>query len=106
VVTIDDFKKLEFKVAEILSAEPHPDADKLLVLKIKVGEDEKQLVAGIREFYPPEELPGKKIVIVNNLEPAVIRGVESQGMLLAASTSSKLSLLIPEKEIKSGAKVR
>ena len=104
--TIDDFKKFEFKVAQIESAEPHPNADKLIVLKLRVGEVQKQIVAGIRLHYTFEELVGKKIVIIDNLEPAVIRGVESQGMLLAASDETRLSLVTPEREISSGARVK
>lgn len=104
--TLDDFKKFEFKVAQIETAEAHPNADKLLVLKIKVGETCKQIVAGIRQHYSLEELPGKKVVIVDNLDPAVIRGVESQGMLLAASDETRLTLVVPEREIASGSKVR
>lgn len=104
--TIDDFKKFEFKVAQIEAAEPHPNADKLIVLKLRVGEVQKQIVAGIRLHYTPEELVGKKIVIIDNLDPAVIRGVESQGMLLAASDDTRLTLVTPEKEIASGARVK
>jgi len=104
--TLDDFKKFEFKVAQIEAAEPHPNADKLIVLKLRVGEVQKQIVAGIRLHYTPEELVGKKIVIIDNLDPAVIRGVESQGMLLAASDETRLSLVTPEREISSGARVK
>ena len=106
MVTIDDFRKLEFKIAQIKAVEPHPNADKLYILRIQVGETEKSIVAGIRPFYQIGELIGKKIVVVANLEPAVIRGVESQGMLLAASEGEILSLVIPEREIPTGAKVR
>ncbi|MBP9865390.1 MAG: methionine--tRNA ligase subunit beta [Candidatus Omnitrophica bacterium] len=104
--TLDDFKKFEFKVAQIEAAEPHPNADKLIVLKLRVGEVQKQIVAGIRLHYTPEELVGKKIVIIDNLDPAVIRGVESQGMLLAASDETRLSLVTPEREVSSGARVK
>lgn len=106
MVSIKDFAALELKTAVIEEAAPHPDADRLYVLKIRVGEETKQIVAGIRLFYGEEELKGKTIVVVNNLEPAVIRGVESQGMLLAASTDETLTLLVPERPIPSGAKVR
>jgi len=104
--TLDDFKQFDFKVAQIESVEPHPNADKLLILKLRVGDVEKQIVAGIRLHYTPEELVGKKIVIINNLEPAVIRGVESQGMLLAASDETSLSLVTPERAVSSGARVK
>jgi methionyl-tRNA synthetase len=106
MVSYEDFKKLELRIAEVLAAEPHPNADRLYVLTIRVGEAEKKIVAGIRLHYRPEELIGKKIVVVNNLEPAVIRGVESNGMLLAASEGESLTLLVPEKPISTQAVVR
>jgi methionyl-tRNA synthetase len=76
------------------------------VLEIQIGDQKKQIVAGIRLHYGIEELKGKKIVVVNNLEPAVIRGVESQGMMLAANDASQIVLLSPDREIASGAAVR
>jgi methionyl-tRNA synthetase len=85
VITYDDFKKLELKVAKILSAEAVPGATKLLKLQIDLGTEQRQIVAGIALAYKPEELVGKSIVVVANLAPAVIRGVESNGMLLAAT---------------------
>lgn len=106
MITLDDFKKLEIKIAEIETIAPHPNADKLYVLGIKVGEIRKTLIAGIRLHYGEAELKGKKIVIIDNLEPAVIRGVESQGMLLAASDGEKLTLVVPERPISDGAKVK
>ena len=106
MITIDDFKKLELRVAVIETAEPHPNADRLFVLKVKVGEERKTIVAGIRAHYGADELTGKKIVIVNNLEPTVLRGVESQGMLLAASDDTSLTIVSPERPIDDGAKVR
>ncbi|MBI4971100.1 MAG: methionine--tRNA ligase subunit beta [Candidatus Omnitrophica bacterium] len=105
-VPFEEFKKLEFRIAEIIAASAHPNADKLVVLKLRVGDREKQIVAGIRLHYPPETLVGKKIVIVDNLEPAVIRGESSEGMLLAASEGEALTLVVPEKDIPSGAKVK
>lgn len=106
MASYEDFQKLEIKVAEIESAAPHPNADRLYVLGIKVGEARKQIVAGIRAHYTEEQLKGKKIVIIDNLEPAVIRGVESQGMLLAASDATTLTLVVPERPISDGAKVK
>jgi methionyl-tRNA synthetase len=105
-ITIDEFAKVELRVATIKAAEPHPKADRLLVLKIDLGAEERQLVAGIRAHYTPEELIGKQIVVVANLQPAVLRGAESQGMLLAASDGEKVIVLSPEKPIAAGAKVR
>ncbi len=106
MVSFDDFKKLEIKVAQIETVSPHPNADRLYVLGIKVGEVHKTIVAGIRAQYNEEELKGKKIVIVDNLEPALIRGVESNGMLLAASDDTTLSLIVPDRMISDGAKVK
>jgi len=106
LIPFEEFKKLELKVAEIIAASDHPNADKLVILKIRVGEQEKQIVAGIKAHYPPASLIGKKIVIVDNLEPAVIRGETSEGMLLAASDETTLTLVVPEKDIPSGAKVK
>ena len=106
MVSIDDFKKLELRIAEILSVEPHPRADRLWVLRIRIGEEERIVVAGIRMAYgEPSALVGKKVVAVANLAPAEIRGVTSEAMLLAASQEGALTLLVPEREIPSGAKV-
>src|SRR3989338_4585287 len=106
MVSFKDFQALDIRVAEILDAKPHPNADRLYVLDIKVGEEQKQIVAGIRLHYSISELVGKTIVIVNNLEPATIRGVQSNGMLLAASDGDRVVLLTPDREVPSGAQVR
>ncbi|NOZ23734.1 MAG: methionine--tRNA ligase subunit beta [Planctomycetes bacterium] len=106
MITFDEFKKLELKVAEVKSAEDHPDADKLTVMQIDVGGEQKQIVAGIKGHYSNEELVGKKIVVVNNLAPAKLRGVESNGMLLAAvAGDGAVVLLAPEKDVASGTAV-
>jgi tRNA-binding protein len=105
-VSLEDFKKIQLKVAVIESVEPHPNADRLYILKIKTGDIQKQIVAGIRKHYTEEELKGKKIVIVDNLEPAVIRGVESNGMLLAASDNDMLTVIAPERPIADGALIK
>ena len=106
MVSLKEFQELELRVAEVVHAEPHPNADRLYVLKIKVGDETKQTVAGIRKNYSREELVGKKVVVVNNLEPATIRGVESGAMLLAASEGDKVILLTPDRDIPSGTAVR
>ncbi len=106
MVTIDDVKKLGLRIGEIVGVEDHPNADKLYVLKVKLGEEERQLVAGIKKYYSPEALLGKKIVVITNLKPAVIRGVESQGMLLAADSGELVSLLTVDKDVPSGSEVR
>lgn len=106
MATIEQFRELELKVARVLEARPHPDADKLLVLGIDTGAERKEIVAGIARHYRPEELVGKLIVVVNNLEPAVIRGVTSQGMLLAAQDGETLTVVSPERAVSPGAAVR
>ena len=105
MITYDDFKKLELKVAKVLSAEPVPGATKLLKLMIDLGTEQRQIVAGIALAYKPEELVGKSIVVVANLAPAVIRGVESNGMLLAATGDGKLCVLTPDREMAPGSPV-
>jgi|TARA_B100001079_G_scaffold45637_1_gene36974 methionyl-tRNA synthetase len=105
-ISIDDFAKVELKTAKVLEVEKVEEADKLLRLQIKIGEENRQIVAGIAEHYSPEELVGKKIVVVANLKPAVIRGVESNGMLLAVSTNDSVVLVTPEDtDVPSGLKV-
>jgi methionyl-tRNA synthetase len=107
-ITIDDFARVQLRVADILSAERIEGAKKLLRLRIRVGEgDERQLVAGIAETYVPEDLPGRQIVVVANLQPATIRGVQSQGMLLAATDAAGAAILLtPEKPVAAGSKVK
>ena len=105
VVTIEDLKKMELIVAEVLEAKDHPNADKLYVLRIKTGEEEKQIVAGIRGSYTKEQLIGRRIVVVNNLEPVVIRGEESNGMLLAVRDEKGVALLGPDRSVPAGSLV-
>lgn len=85
VLGFQDFQKMKLLTAEIVSAVAHPRADKLTIMQVKVGERTKQIVAGIREFYTPEQLIGKTIIIVDNLQPRKLRGEDSFGMLLAAT---------------------
>ncbi len=105
-VSYADFAKLELRIAKVVAAREHPNADKLLLLQIQVGDVEKQIVAGIRGHYEPASLVGRQIVVVNNLEPAMIRGEESNGMLLAASYSGGVVLLRPERDCEIGAGVK
>jgi len=105
MITIDQFKEIDLRVATVAAAEPVPGTDKLLRLQIDLGEERRQLVAGIAQQYRPEELIGRQIVVVTNLKPAVIRGVESQGMLLAAVWGEDLSLVTVDKEVPNGARV-
>lgn len=95
-ITYEDFAKVELKVAKVLEARPHPNADRLMLLQVDAGGEPKQIVAGIRQHYTPEQLVGKLIIIVDNLAPAMLRGESSQGMLLAASSEAKVILLVPD----------
>jgi methionyl-tRNA synthetase len=106
LITIQDFQKLEIKIAEVKSAEPVPNTSKLLKLTVDIGGEERTLVAGIAETYSPQDVLGKQIVVLTNLRPATIRGVPSQGMLLAAEVEGKAILLTPEKPVPVGSKVR
>ena len=106
MIDIGQFQEIELRTATIVSAERVPDTDKLMRLEVDAGDEEpRQLVAGIAEVYAPEDLPGRRIVIVANLEPATIRGVESQGMLLAASVDGRPTLVSVPDEVPSGSKV-
>jgi len=102
MITFDDFKKLEIKVAQIKDVKAHPNADKLYILTIDLGDTTKDIIAGVKESYSKDELIGKKIAVVNNLQPVKIRGVESSAMLLAAKEDSKLSILVTDKDIATG----
>ncbi len=104
-ISIDDFRKVELRVAEILEAKRVPGADKILELRIKIGDETRSLAAGIAQHYAPEALVGRKIVVVANLEPRRVRGVESQGMLLAASHDGRVVLLGVDGDVPSGAPV-
>jgi methionine--tRNA ligase beta chain len=106
MITIEDFRKLELRIAEIKEVAEHPQADRLYVLKVDVGGVEKQIVAGIRGSYAKEDLIGKQVVLVNNLEPALLRGVESQGMLLAASDEQGVCLVSPLRKTALGSIVK
>jgi methionyl-tRNA synthetase len=109
MVSFKDFQNLELRVAEILTAEPVPGANKLLKLTVDIGAEQRTLVAGIALAYQPEDLIGKKIVVICNLEPATIRGVRSEGMLLAGSVTgddTSIALVTPEKTLPNGAVVK
>jgi methionyl-tRNA synthetase len=107
-VTIEQFRALELRVGTVRAAEAHPRADRLLVLRVDLGTEERQLVAGIRGHYEPAALVGRQVVVVANLEPATLRGVESQGMVLAASDegSGRVVLVAPDAAVAPGAVVR
>jgi len=104
-ISIEDFSKLDLRVAKVLDAEKVEGAKKILKLKVELGEEKREIVAGIAEYYKPEELIGKKIILLANLKPARIRGIESKGMLLAAQDGENLVLLTTDRKIKPGAKI-
>ena len=105
MIEISDFTKVSLKTARVLAAETVPDADKLLKLQVEIAGEPRQIVAGIAKFYTPEQMVGRTIIVVANLKPAVLRGVESQGMLLAAKTGKELRLVTVDGDIASGASV-
>lgn len=94
-ITIDDFSKVEMRVGKVVKCEKHPKADKLLVSQIKIGSEVRQIVSGIANYYKPEDMVGKSVVVVCNLKPVKLRGVESQGMILAAGNDGD-ALVLPE----------
>lgn len=116
MITFDDFKKLEIIVARVTNVRDHPNADKLIILEVDTGKatieggqtvgSKKEIVAGIKNFYSKDELIGKDIVIVNNLQPVAIRGVESNGMLLAAEGENGICVIMPDKPVKPGSRVK
>ncbi len=105
LIDIAEFSRLDMRVAEVQAAEAVEGASKLLKLQIDLGTEKRQIVAGVAEYYTPEQITGMKIIVVVNLKPAVIRGVESNGMLLAATKKNKLALLTPDKDLPPGSKV-
>lgn len=103
-ITIDDFAKVQLRLGKVTNCENHPKADKLLVLTVKIGEETRTIVSGIRKWYNAEDLIGKKVVVAYNLKPVKLRGIESRGMILAAEDSSgNLSLLTTLAELEDGA---
>ncbi len=106
MASIEDFKKIELVVARIKEVKEHPNADRLYVLQVDTGRDVRQIVAGIRKAYTPEQLINRRIILVANMEPAVIRGEASNGMLLAASDANGMALIAPDKDIALGSIVK
>ncbi len=105
-ITYDDFTKLDLRVATVLECRPHENADKLLVLQIDLGTEKRQICAGLRQHYTPEQLVGRQIIVVANLAPRTMRGQISQGMLLAASDASgKVIFVSPSEPAAPGSKV-
>jgi len=106
-ITIEEFQRLALRVGIVTAADVHPNADRLLVLTVDIGEPSpRQLVAGIRGSYQPAEVIGKRVIVVANMKPAMLRGVESQGMVLAASDGTSIVLLAPERQVPAGSTVK
>jgi methionyl-tRNA synthetase len=106
IVTFDEFKKMDLRVGEILRAEKVPGTDKLLKIEVNIGTETRTMVAGVGDVYQPEEIVGKKLVVIVNLKPAVIRGIESQAMLLAAEIGGKAIIPFFDRDVPAGAKVK
>jgi len=106
MISFDEFKRLEIKVGKVLSAEKVEKADKLLRLDVDIGAEVRQIVAGLAEFYDPKSLIGKKLLVLANLEPRKIRGIESQGMVLAVDTDEKPVLICIEDYVPVGCRVK
>ena len=106
IITFDDFLKVDLRVVTVLEAEEVPDSQKLLKLKVSLGSTQKQIIAGIKKSYSPEDLVGKQIVIVANLEPRKLAGLESEGMILAThNEEDKIILVSPQEEVPAGSEL-
>jgi len=105
IITIDDFKQVDLRVAEVLFCEKVAGSDKLLRIEVSFGDEKRQIVAGIARYYEPSQMVGKKIIIVHNLKPAVIRGTESNGMLLAAKDGETLAVLTVDRPVANGSRI-
>lgn len=105
-ISIDDFAKVELRVAQVVACEPIPKADKLLKLQLDLGFEKRQVVSGIAQYYKPEELVGRKVICVTNLKPVKLRGEMSQGMILAASQGGQLTLATVPDGMPNGAIVK
>jgi len=106
MITIEEFQKLDLRIGTIKEVKSHPNADKLYVYLHDLGNEERQIIAGIKSHYKEKELLNKQIVIIVNLQPVVLRGIESQGMLLAASDDKDLAVLTPDKDISNNSKIK
>jgi len=106
MISIEEFKKLDLRIARIKEVNDHPNADRLYVVRLVIGDQERDVVAGIKKGYNKEELLGKLVVVVDNLEPAIIRGVESKGMILATQDGEIMAVLSPDKPVAPGSIVK
>ena len=104
-VTFDEFKRTELVIGRIASVENHPNADKLYVMQIDLGDETRQIVAGLRPYYEADQLVGKSVVVAANLQPVKLRGVDSNGMLLAAQDGDSVIILKPETDVSPGSRV-
>jgi methionine--tRNA ligase beta chain len=106
-VRFEDFARIDMRVATITQAEEHPKADKLIVMQVDLGDEQRQLIAGLRGHYEPQDLVGKQVIVVTNLAPRMMRGLESRAMLLAACTAGEAQVicLSPERECPPGTRV-
>jgi len=105
MVSFKEFQALDLRVGKILTVENVPNADKLYKLSVDMGDKKITLVAGLRSYYKPEEMKGKKIIVVANLDPVILKGVKSEGMLLAAQEGNVVSLITIDKDVKPGSKI-
>lgn len=106
MITFNDWKKLDIRVGKILEVQDHPSADKLLVMKVDIGNEVRTIVAGIKNYYTKKELKGRRVVVFVNLEQKELRGIKSEGMILAAVKDDKVVLISPEKDIDIGAVIQ
>ena len=106
MVNIEEFRKLNIRIARIKEVIDHPGADRLYIVRVVIGDEERELVAGIKKAYNKEELIGKLVAVVENLEPAVIRGVESRGMILATQDGETMAVLSPDRPVSPGSIVK
>lgn len=106
MITIDDFKKIELKVGRVVSAESIEGSDKLLKLQVDLGSEQRQVLSGIAKYYQPSNLAGKQIIVITNLKPRSMMGLESNGMVLAAGDGEVVALLAPDKDMSAGSNIR
>lgn len=106
VIPFAEWRRLDLRVAKIIDVKEHSNADKLYLLKVDLGSEKRTLVAGLKQHYKPKELKGKLCVVFTNLEPAAIRGIKSEGMILAAVSDKDVAILQPEKEISLGSRIQ
>ena len=105
-VSFEEFRRLDLRIGRVESVEDHPGADRLYILRIDIGDRVVQTVAGLKPYMGKEALEGKLVAVIVNLEPAMLRGVRSEGMVLAAQSGDRVVLLVPEREIEPGAEIR